>query len=71
MPCWTEKYCHICTHWRWGREPNSDSRQEVTPTQGYCALYSVSCNTAIFNHDRLPPRFQAITGEEIVVREEK
>ena len=71
MSCRTEKYCHTCTHWRWGREPNSDSRRELTPTQGYCALYSVSCNTAICTHDGLPLRFQAMTGEEIIVTEKK
>ena len=43
----TERYCYNCVCWKWSG---------VTSSSGYCSLYSVSCITAVFNHEK-PPRF--------------
>lgn len=46
------KNCEDCTHWKYNG---------ITLFSGYCAMYSCSCNTAIYEH-REPPRFLPMEG---------
>mgnify|MGYP001560174122 CR=1 FL=1 len=41
---YTERYCHNCYHWEWKGNK-----------EGECGLGSVTCNTAILNHEPSPP----------------